>query len=316
MYKLLFKKLNLLFSLLALFTMSCSSHASLVSRCIPVTLPEPVPLTSAVRVALVLGEGGTRGMAHLGVLEELEKANIPIDLIVGCSIGSFVGALYADQPDIKELKSKLFKLKTRNLLSFNPFSTRRGIWKDKSLEKFLTQNLKATHFEQLKIPLVIVSTDLLKGESVYLRGGELVPTICASCAIPFFFQPRELYGRVLVDGVLTDPIPISVAKEYHPLVTIAVDLSGLLQEEQPRNLFQITKRSYDILKIRHNENSTKEADVVIKPMIDSNITFLDSRHHEVLYESGKKAALEAIEKIQDKLNAAHASSDRTNAAKI
>ncbi len=243
-------------------------------------------------------------MAHLGVLKELESADIPIDLIVGCSIGSFVGALYADSPDATELALKFSDIKTSKLLSFNPFSTRRGIWRDKSLERFLTQNLKATHFDQLKIPLIITTTDLLKGESVFLSGGEIVPTICASCAIPFFFQPKELYGRVLVDGMLTDPIPIQIAKDQNPLVIIAVDLSGLLNQKDPKNLFQITKRSYDILKIQHNQNSTHGADIVIKPQIDSNITFLNTKHSNHLYEAGRQATRNVIEDIRAKLEEA------------
>ncbi len=307
MFKPLLKILNLLFIFLLLGVSSCSSRTTL-SQHIPTELPTPISLSSNIRVALVLGEGGSRGMAHLGVLKELENADIPIDLIVGCSIGSFVGALYADSPDASQLVSKFSDLKTSKLLSFNPFSTRRGIWKDKSLERFLTENLNSTHFDQLKIPLIITTTDLLKGETVFLRGGEIVPTICASCAIPFFFQPRELYGRVLVDGMLTDPIPIQIAKEQHPLVIIAVDLSGLLNEKDPKNLFQITKRSYDILKIQHNQNSTQGADIVIKPQIDSNITFLNTKYSNLLYEAGRQATRNVIEEIRAKLEEASSNS--------
>lgn len=293
-----------------LLTTSCSSRQS-VQSLVPPSLPEPVSVETPVRVALVLGEGGSRGMAHIGVLEEFEKANIPVDLIVGCSIGSFVGALYADHPHIEDLKEKVFKLKTSKLIFFNPFSTRRGLLKDRAIEKFLKEQLSSHHFDQLQIPLVIASTDLHSGESVYLSGGELIPTVCASCAIPFFFQPKEIYGRVLVDGVLTDPIPIRAAKEYNPEVIVAVDLSGLLvNEKKPKNIFQITKRSYDILKIRHNQNSTQGADVVIKPHIDSNITFLDSSQGDALYEAGRAAAKEAIAEIQSKLDAIHYSKEQ------
>lgn len=271
------------------------------AQLIPQTLPEPALHTAPTRVALVLGEGGSRGAAHLGVLEELEKANIPIDLIVGCSIGSFVGALYADEPNAQKLSEALLHLKTRHLLSFNPFSTKKGLLRDKALENFLSNKLQAQTFETLKIPLIVATTDLLSGESVYLEGGELVPTICASCAIPFFFQPREIYGRLLVDGVLTDPIPIHVAKKYNPQLIIAVDLSGLLIEQQPKNLFQITKRSFDILKIKQSENASKEADIVIKPEIHSNIHFLNTRYTQKVYEAGKKAARDQIELIKQKL---------------
>ncbi|MCH9633347.1 MAG: hypothetical protein S4CHLAM7_00720 [Chlamydiae bacterium] len=296
--------------LLVLFiTSSCSHRMITVSEGQQKVPSIPHFSNNPIRVALVLGEGGSRGMAHLGVLDELEKANIPIDLIVGCSIGSFVGALYADQPDAKALVSKFSHLKTSKLLSFNPFSTKKGIWKHKALEKFLTENLEASRFDQLKISLIIASTDLLNGESVYIGSGDIVETVCASCSIPFVFQPKEIYGRVLVDGMLTDPIPINIAKEQNPLVTVAVDLSGLLDSTYPKNLFQITKRSYDILKIRHNQHSTLGADVVIKPKINSNITFLNTKHSDQLYEAGQKAAREAIKEIHAKLKKSLAESE-------
>lgn len=297
-------------SCMTLFVSSCSSHHTKPEALLK---PTPLPLSpikdKPIEVALVLGEGGSRGMAHIGVLEELEKANVPIDLIVGCSIGSFVGALYADQPDAKRLADSLFGVKTRHLISFNPFSTKKGLLKDRSMEKFLRAHLKATTFDELSIPLIVASTDLVKGESVYLEGGDLVPTICASCAIPFFFQPKELYGRLLVDGALTDPIPIQVAKKHHPRLIIAVDLSGLILGEPPKNIFEITKRSFDILKIKHNEQATAGADIVIKPMIDSNIHFLNTRYSDKLYEAGKQAAKAAIDEIQSKLYAFESKAD-------
>lgn len=280
---------------------SCSRASPWTSELIPQSLPTSIFSEKEVKVALVLGEGGSRGAAHLGVLEVLEKENIPVDLIVGCSIGSFVGALYADQPDAQALSQKLLHLKTRQLLSFSPFSTKKGLLKDHALQQFLTLHLKSSYFEELKIPLVIATTDLLSGETVYLEGGQLVPTICASCAIPFFFQPRELYGRLLVDGVLTDPIPISAAKKYHPDLIIAVDLSGLLIDQKPKNLFQITKRSFDILKIKQSEKASQEADVVIKPQIGSNIHFLNTKYTDKVYQAGKQAAREQVETIKQKL---------------
>lgn len=298
MFRRPFRLILTLTALFSMMTISCSTHVRMDSAASSETLPIPIKLTKPVRVALVLGEGGARGMAHIGVLQELEEAQIPVDLIVGCSIGSFVGALYADEPDIENLKEKLFKIKTSQLLFFNPFSTKRGLLKDRALEKFMHSHLQSKEFDQLKIPLIVATTDLLSGEGVYLSNGPIIPPVCASCAIPFFFQPRELYGRILVDGALTDPIPIEGAKPYHPEVIVAVDLSGLLVEKSPKNLFQITKQSFNILKIQHNKKSTLGADVVIKPKINANLNFLDSRHGESLYEAGRKAARESIPTIQ------------------
>lgn len=288
--------------LIALLSFSCSSRSSLSYQYPLPALPEPVELENPVRVALVLGGGGARGMAHLGVLEELEKANVPIDLIVGCSIGSFIGVLYADNPSIDTLKETMLSIKRKNLIYYNPFSMRGGLWKTKSMDKYLHSTLQAQTFKDLKIPMKIVATNLLDGDTVVLSNGELIPSICASCAVPFCFQPVPLYGRLLADGGIVDPVPIQAAKEANPRLIIAVDLSGLIAGKPPKNIFQITKRSFKIANIRHAENSAREADIVIKPKISSNINFFDDSKRSELYLAGKKATKEALPEIQRKLD--------------
>lgn len=285
----------------ALLCFSCSSRASIAyQRPLP-ALPEPIKIEKPIRVALVLGAGGARGMAHLGVLEELEKANVPIDLIVGSSIGSFVGVLYADNPDINQLIEEMSAVKAKHLIHYNLFAMKGGLWQTKSIDKFLKSHLTAKSFQELKIPLKIVATDLIDGEQVTLSGGDLIPSVCASCAVPFCFQPVPLYGRLLSDGCIVDPVPIQAALEANPRMTIAVDLSGLITGKAPKTIYDITKRSFKIATIRHCENSAKKADVVIKPQINANIDFFNNKHHEELYLAGKKAAREALPEIQEKL---------------
>lgn len=296
------KALNFtLLILLCVTSFSCSSRASMAYQYPLPSLPEPVKIEKPVQVALVLGGGGARGIAHLGVLEELEKAGIPIDLVVGCSIGSFIGVLYADNPNIEALKESIVGIKKKHLICYNPFSMRGGLMKTKSMSQFLQNNLKAENFQDLKIPLKIVATNLLDGDAVVLSGGDLIPSVCASCAIPFCFQPVSLYGRLLADGGLVDPVPIQAAKEANPKLIIAVDLSGLIAGKPPKNIFEITKRSFKIANIRHSENSAKGADIVIKPKIDANISFFDDTKRADLYYAGRKAAKEALPEIKKRL---------------
>ena len=254
-----------------------------------------------VCVALVLGGGGARGAAHLGVIEELEKANIPIDLIVGSSIGGLVGSLYADEPNSDSLKEKLSSVKRRHLTYYNPFIIRNGLWGFKSMSKFLKKNLTATHFDELKIPLKVVATNLHDGEKVVLSGGELTPSICASCAVPFFFQPVSIYGRLLVDGGVVDPVPIQVAKLSNPKLIIAVDISGDKKMRRPKNMLQVTKQSLQIANIQLSANSSLDADIIIKPQIDTNISLFNNKEYDALYLAGKKAARDALPEIEKKL---------------
>ncbi len=300
------KTIKILALLLSLLTFSSCARAMVAYPYPLPALPEPVKIEKPIRVALVLGAGGSRGIAHLGVIEELEKAGVPIDLIVGSSIGSFIGALYADNPCADDLIEHLMALKSTQLMHYNPFSMRGGIFKVKSLEKYLEKNLSTHKFEGLQIPLEVVATNLLDGDPVVLSGGELISSICASCAIPFCFQPVPMYGRLLADGGLVEPVPVNVALKSQPQLTIAVDLSGLIVTKPPKNILQMTKRGFHIANIQHCKNSAAQADIVIKPQIDANINILSNKSHDALYLAGKKAALKALPEILKKLEAANA----------
>ena len=114
-------------------------------------------------LTLVLGGGGARGIAHLAVIEALEEEGIPIDLIIGCSSGSIVGSLYAANKDIKSLKNLLLKTKKKDIINRDKLSYRFGIMRHKKLRDYLKKNLKVTAFEETKIPLMVVATDLITG---------------------------------------------------------------------------------------------------------------------------------------------------------
>ena len=166
--------------------------------------PEPIlpydKPKAPIKVALVLGGGGSKGLAHLGVLHELEQVGIYPDLIVGCSSGALIGALYADNPNIQRLENLLLNLKRSDLMDFSFLASRFGIVKGNSLEKFLQTHLESKHFKNLKIPLVVVSADLISGELLELGAGPIIPALLASTAVPGVFKPVPYLGRFLVDG--------------------------------------------------------------------------------------------------------------------
>jgi NTE family protein len=236
-------------------------------------------------------------LAHVGVLEELENAGIPIDLIIGCSAGSIVGSLYADNPNTHCLRETLLKLNTDYLVDFNIWKARYGLCQGASLRRFLTKNLCASTFDQLKIPFYAVATDLYSSELVPIGGGPIVPAVTASCAIPFVFVPVNLHGRVFVDGGVIDPVPVRIARYLGANVIVAVDLRELLPEHMPDNLFGIAKRSADIALLWQSESCLRGADVIMRPKIGDAVGTFASDCNDLIYEAGKAAGREAAPKI-------------------
>lgn len=274
-------------------------------RLVPQKDPPPLPsfyVPKKIRVALVLGSGGVRGMAHVGVIEELEAAGISIDLIVGCSAGSIVGALYADNPCAVEIKEAVWKIRSASLLDFDIMQCRYGLCKGRMMHKVLNKHLHAENFEDLKIPLVVVASDLNSGELVPIGDGSVEKAVQASCSIPFIFAPYEHLGRVLVDGGVVNPVPVRVAHDLGAEVIIAVDLCELLPRTFPTNLFDVVVRSAEIAFMWQNESCSHHASVIIRPKTCDVGTFNDSLKWQ-LYQAGKRAAREKIPEIQEKLAA-------------
>ncbi len=255
-----------------------------------------------IRVALVLGSGGVRGMAHVGVIEELEAAGISVDLIVGSSAGGIVGAFYADNPCAKEIKEAVWSIKSASLLDLDVLRCRYGLCQGRSLRKVLDKYLHAENFEDLKIPLVIVASDLNTGELVPIGSGSVEKAVLASCSIPFIFVPEEHMGRVLVDGGVVNPVPVKVAHDLGAELIIAVDLCELLPRTFPHNLFEVLTRSAEIAFMWQNEACSRHASVTIRPKTCDVGTFNDQMRWQI-YHAGKRAAREKIPEIQQKLAA-------------
>jgi NTE family protein len=262
--------------------------------------PVPFSVPDNIRVALVLGSGGVRGMAHVGALEVLVEAGIPIDLIVGCSAGSLVGALYADNPCIEDLKEAVSRLKANNLLDIDVFNCRYGLCQGRSMRSILNEYLNADTFQDLKIPLIVVATDLHSGELVPIVSGDVVKAVEASCAIPFVFVPVEIDGRILVDGGTINPVPVLIARDLKPDIIIAIDLCELLPSTFPTTLFGVFWRSAEIIFMWQNEVCTRHADVVIRPKMCEVGTFNDKARYS-LYCAGREAAQKALPLIYEAL---------------
>ncbi len=277
---------------------SCDTRFELPEK--PCLIPECAPLTE-VRLALVLGGGGARGLSHLGVLEEFERAHIPIDAIVGCSAGSIVGALYADCQDLRTIEKLLKNLRKWDMLDIHICKCRYGIVQGLSLEGFLNRHLKSRTFEELHIPFYSVATDLIAGELVTIGSGPLIPAVRASAAVPLIFKPVFLYERMLVDGGVADPIPVRSAKALGAQIIVAVDLSELLPQTCPTNLFGIATRSAELKLLLQSDSCVQGADVIIRPELGC-LGMFDTTRYDFAYNAGREAAKQAIPQILELLS--------------
>ncbi len=260
----------------------------------------PLPHFDNLRIAVVLGGGGAKGLAHVGVLEELTRVGIHPDLIVGCSAGAIVGALYADHPDPTYLKNLLMDRKREHILNISlsplPFAITDGI----ALKGFLEQNLKARTFEELKLPFVAVTTNLQFGDLVPIGKGPLVPAIHASAAYPGVFYPVRINGTYFVDGGVVNNVPVEVAQRLGAQFVIAVELSTALPETAPSNLLGVLKRSLEISLSHQSRQASKEADFIIRVPF-KNVGTFDDHLNAHIYQLGVQSARQSLFSLKQKL---------------
>lgn len=252
------------------------------------------------KVILVLGSGGSRGLAHVGVIEELEKLGIVPDAIVGCSSGAIVGALYAQNRDISKVKEMLIDLTQDDIVDFSLFQ-KCAISTRTKLEKFLQENLIANQFSALQIPFVVVVTDLHKGEPVYLKEGELHPAVLSSAALPGLFPPYYMAEQVYVDGGVCDPLPVLFARTWQDGVVIASDISPSLDGFDADNLLEVVRKSFEVAYQRLAYPSQQNADILLEMNFEGIDSPIDDSANSKIYEAGKKSVKDQSEEILKKV---------------
>ena len=281
-------------------------------------------------IVLALSGGGTRGFAHIGVIEVLEEHKIPIIGIVGTSIGSLIGGLSASGYSSKELREIISELDLPALLSENtgpmfvftgddrsakmntvPALTYKksgsrggplGILTGDKLFQYYTELMRhvtVSNFGDLPIPYAAIATDIHSGEKIVLTSGSLASAMRASMSIPALFEPWEIDGRILVDGGLTSNLPIDTAKELFPgIPVIGVDVSGIPSEARPLGTFiDAIDQSLTIVMRRGTLEEIKRADLVISPKVQE-FSFLDSSRASRIIERGRDVALANIDTIK------------------
>jgi len=255
----------------------------------------PDGTANRLRVGLALSGGGARGIAHVGVIRALVENGIPIDAIAGASAGALIGGCYASGLPIELLKqmARTFRWRQTARLSFS----RLGLQSNARMEEFLRKHLPVTRFEDLKIPLAVMVTDLRKGESIVFRDRGDVPfAIRASCCIPALYAPvRDSEGRYLIDGGIVKNLPITETRDLGADLVIAVDVNfnGASFFEEPRTALGVLAYVFVAVERIVSDQERETADFLIAPKI-SHIRWDETRRSEELVERGYEAGLAAI----------------------
>jgi NTE family protein len=286
------------FLLLATILSGC-----VVNREVPVAVkPAPAPVYIKPKVALVLGGGAARGFAHVGVLRILEQEKIPIDMIVGTSVGSLIGAMYASNPNSFELEWTSFTLEKDDIFDFSILSSATGPVKGDKLEKFVNSKVAAKNIEQLKIPFYAVSADLNTGEPVIFLSGPVCKAVRASCSIPGIFTPLVYDNKQLVDGGVLGNVAPEIARKYGANLVIVVSIDKSILNKDTGNIVSITLQAIDIMSNKIDSYKLKDADVVIAPEI-GDVGTMDFTQKKRCMQAGISAAQKAIPDIKKRLDA-------------
>ncbi|MDA0987099.1 MAG: patatin-like phospholipase family protein [Bacteroidetes bacterium] len=287
------------------------------------------------RVGLVLSGGGTRGFAHLGVLKILEKYKIPIDLIVGTSMGSVLGGLYASGYTVDELDKILKTTNWEEVLSFSEVTDRQSVFYDQKqnfdrkqltirfdglqpiipssftsgqrMSTFINRLVlnsiyrPSPSFDNLKIPFRVVATDLITGKRIIIDKGNLSEAMRASISVPMLYTTVKLDSFELTDGGLLSNIPVEVAKEMGMDIIIAVDATSPLRNKNQLNApWEVADQLIGIMVQQANNISLSKATVIIKPTLDNFISW-ESQNVEEIVKKGEEATLENINSINAQL---------------
>ncbi len=298
------------------------------------------------KIGLVLSGGGARGVAHLGVIEVLEEHGIPIDFIVGASMGSLIGGLYAigysseamlalidttdweyvisltEDTDRRDLfidqkliqKRGLFTLRFDGIVPVIPASVTPAQRLSSFINHLVLQGIYHVRdsYDNLRMPFRTVATDIVTGERIVFDSGDLVQALRASISVPLIFAPVKMNDMLLVDGGLVSNIPVDIARYNECDIVIAVNTtSGLRAADQLNAPWEIADQIITIMQQRWNIAQLRIADVVITPPIDDYLGS-DFDNMSLFIEEGRRSAKEAVDEIRQKIDGYYTSMKRAD----
>lgn len=248
-------------------------------------------------VALVLGSGGARGYAHIGVIEVLEEYGIKPDLIVGTSAGSIVGSIYASGKTAEELRNIALNMQVHDVREFN-FGLQ-GFLDGNKVENYVNQQVDNKSLEEMKIPMYVVATELKNGHRVVFNKGSTGQAVRASISIPSMFVPVNIKGNEYVDGGLVSPVPVNIARELGADIVIAVDILAQPIHTETSNVWGMFNQNINIMQNKLASEELKHADIVIQPDLREKAHIFAVKGREATMQAGIDAAEEQIDLIEN-----------------
>lgn len=270
-------------------------------------------------IGVALSGGGTRGVAHIGVLRVLEREGFQVRALTGTSMGGFIGAYYADGVPVQEIESLLLRAYEEGIVRGRPDGP--GIFGLSQVEAYLRRSFGGREFCDLQIPFAVTATDLDSGRELLIQEGPLVNGVLATIALPGIFSPRWIAGHRVVDGGIVDPVPVQPLRELFGGVSLAVVLSappehwdkaqtsgllddlpmmgifGRLRPAQALGIFiramEISGRNFTELRLH-----VDQPDVIIRPDVSHVNLLADDVDLQSLIKIGASAAESALPELE------------------
>ena len=246
-------------------------------------------------IGIALGGGGARGIAHIGVLRAFEENDIKISYIAGTSIGALVASYYAFGKSIDDIRDIGEALNFTSVIGLS--LQKKGLFSTRSMEKMIIRDLGDVNIEDAEIPLAICATDILTGEQVILERGNLAKAVCASTAVPGIFVPVEIDNKALVDGGITENVPVSLLDKMGAGFTLGVSLNGHREYSPPTDMIAIMSNAIDIAIDLRTRDQLKNADFTLSLNLERYSRMDNSGQFDDLYDEGYRHAQESIGKL-------------------
>lgn len=303
-----------------------------------ITLPHAAVAAESIdrpKLGLALGGGGTRGLAHIGVLRQLEREGVQIDYIAGTSMGAIVGGLYAAGMSVDEIE-KLFRNKSLqksydtvpipvrlslipifyvpHIFGYHPYD---GLYRGNKFANFVSDKVPATqrNIECSRIPFCAVASNLLDGKAYAISTGNIGRALQASSAIPALRKPVPWQGKLFVDGGVINNIPVTQCREMGADIVIAVDVDEsleILQKKHFRKIGSVGNRCVNMHLFKLDEPQVQKADMTIHPNVNG-IELLSRKQKDIdiCIKAGEEAAKKAVPEIQQRVNGKICDSDKS-----
>ncbi len=256
----------------------------------------PPVLPRQPKIGLALGGGFARGVAHVGILKVLQRERIPLYCITGVSAGSIVAAAYASGTDLADIVRIACAMRFNDVARWT--LCRLGLMHSERMAAFLKRLLQTYTFEEMKIPLGVLATDLGTGEPVLFRdSGDVILPIRASCSYPGLFQPIRHQGRLLVDGAMCMEVPAQLARLMGATHVISSCLPMHGPAVVPGNMLQVVNRCFQILQSRTEESWRRHSDLIMAPDV-TGVAWDGFKSAGEMIDAGEHAAEAALPQIR------------------